>query len=82
MQLIFSFLKIELDGTDIQTVNPQWLRSSIGVVSQEPVLFGMSILDNILLGREDRTLQDAIIAAKLANAHGFISALPNVCMVI
>ena len=44
---------IELDGIDIRNINIQWLRSKIGIVSQEPVLFDFSIRENISYGRID-----------------------------
>lgn len=44
---------VELDGVDIRSLNIQWLRSKIGIVSQEPVLFNISILENIKYGRID-----------------------------
>lgn len=44
---------IELDGIDIRKLNIKWLRSKIGIVSQEPVLFNISILENISYGRID-----------------------------
>lgn len=44
---------VELDGVDIRELNIQWLRSKIGIVSQEPVLFNLSILENIKYGRID-----------------------------
>lgn len=46
---------VELDGVDIRQLNIQWLRSKIGIVSQEPVLFNMSILENIKYGRIEDT---------------------------
>jgi ATP-binding cassette subfamily B (MDR/TAP) protein 1 len=44
---------IELDGIDIRNLNIQWLRSKIGIVSQEPVLFDLTIRENISYGRID-----------------------------
>ena len=61
----------------MKKLNLKWLRSQIGVVSQEPVLFDTSIAENIRYGREEATEEDIIEAAKKANAHNFISALPN-----
>lgn len=52
------------------------LRNSIGIVSQEPVIFATSALENIRYGRLDASDEDVIAAAKTAHAHGFISALP------
>ena len=59
-------------------MNVEWLRQNIGVVSQEPVLFGTSIAENIRYGREDVSLSELVEAAKMANAHDFISRLPEV----
>jgi ABC-type multidrug transport system fused ATPase/permease subunit len=52
-------------------------RRKIGLVSQDPTLFGGTILSNITYGRTGATPDQAIAAAKLANAHGFISSFPN-----
>jgi len=59
----------------------KWLRNQIGVVSQEPVLFAKSIAENIRYGRDDVTQEDIERAAADANAQGFISQLPDVCVV-
>ena len=61
----------------MKELNLKWLRSQIGVVSQEPVLFDTTIAENIRYGREDATTEDIIAAAKKANAHDFITSLPN-----
>jgi ATP-binding cassette subfamily B (MDR/TAP) protein 1 len=66
-----------LDNVDIRTLNLHWLRSQIGLVSQEPVLFNMTVADNIRYGRPDASIETVIAAAKAANAHTFISALPE-----
>ncbi|RLN92875.1 hypothetical protein BBJ28_00025509, partial [Nothophytophthora sp. Chile5] len=68
---------ILLDGQDIKTLNVKWLRSQIGLVSQEPVLFATSIFENIAAGGEGITREQAVDAAKLANAHTFIMSLPQ-----
>ena len=52
------------------------------MVSQEPVLFGTSIAENIRYGRIEASMDDIIAAAKEANAHDFISALPQVGEVV
>jgi ATP-binding cassette subfamily B protein len=52
------------------------LRNSIGIVSQEPVIFATSALENIRYGRLDASDDEVIAAAQTAHAHGFISALP------
>jgi ABC-type multidrug transport system fused ATPase/permease subunit len=67
-----------IDGKDVRTFNVKWLRQQIGVVSQEPVLFGASIAENIRFGREGCTMQEMVDAAKMANAHDFICKLPQV----
>ncbi|CAF4700599.1 unnamed protein product, partial [Rotaria sp. Silwood1] len=69
--------RILLDGKDLKTLNVSWLRSHIGLVSQEPVLFTGSIEDNIRFGKSDATDEEVQTAAKLANAHDFIMALPE-----
>uniref|UniRef100_K3WTD1 Bile salt export pump n=1 Tax=Globisporangium ultimum (strain ATCC 200006 / CBS 805.95 / DAOM BR144) TaxID=431595 RepID=K3WTD1_GLOUD len=69
--------QILLDGRDISTLNVKWLRSQIGLVSQEPVLFANTIANNIAAGGDDITREQVIAAAKLANAHTFIMSLPN-----
>ena len=72
---------VEIDGIDIRQLNVKWLRNQIGVVSQEPVLFAKSIAENIRYGRDDVTQEDIERAAADANAQGFISQLPDVCVV-
>lgn len=63
----------------MRDLNLNWLRSNIGVVSQEPVLFDMSIADNIRFGATHETTQQEVEeAAKNANAHDFIMQLPKV----
>ncbi|KAJ0070440.1 hypothetical protein NL108_010680, partial [Boleophthalmus pectinirostris] len=69
--------KVTLDGHDIRGLNIQWLRSLIGVVEQEPVLFGTTIAENIRYGRQDVSMDDIIHAAKEANAYNFIMGLPQ-----
>ena len=73
--------KVLLDGIDVKELNVSWLRSHIGVVGQEPVLFGTSIKENIRYGRLDATQQEIEEAAREANAHDFISKLPEVSLV-
>ncbi|XP_035688026.1 ATP-dependent translocase ABCB1-like isoform X7 [Branchiostoma floridae] len=68
---------VELDGQDIRSLNIQWLRQHIGVVSQEPILFATTIAENIRYGREDVTQAEIEKAAQEANAHDFISKLPQ-----
>eukprot|EP01105_Mastigella_eilhardi_P006960 TRINITY_DN1844_c0_g1_i3.p1 TRINITY_DN1844_c0_g1~~TRINITY_DN1844_c0_g1_i3.p1 ORF type:complete len:1177 (-),score=251.27 TRINITY_DN1844_c0_g1_i3:9-3503(-) len=70
---------IKIDGHDIRELNTKHLRQHIGIVGQEPVLFAMSIRDNIALGSDDRAVSDEEIikVAKQANAHKFITKLPQ-----
>jgi len=68
---------ITLDGNDIRDLNIGWLRRQLGLVSQEPKLFATSIRENIAAGAPDATEEQIIEAAKLANAHDFISSFPQ-----
>nr|XP_020450391.1 bile salt export pump-like isoform X2 [Monopterus albus]XP_020450392.1 bile salt export pump-like isoform X2 [Monopterus albus] len=68
---------VTLDGHDIRTLNIQWLRSLIGIVEQEPVLFATTIAENIRFGRPGVTMEDIIQATKEANAYNFIMDLPQ-----
>ncbi|KAH8413681.1 hypothetical protein KR222_003542 [Zaprionus bogoriensis] len=65
------------NGVNIKDININWLRERIGVVGQEPVLFGQSIYENIRYGREDATRADIEAAAAAANAAIFIKKLPK-----
>lgn len=69
--------KILIDGTDIKNITLKSLRSSIGVVQQDVYLFSGTVMDNILYGRKDATFEEAVEAAKSADAHNFIMSLPN-----
>ncbi|GFO24715.1 multidrug resistance protein 1 [Plakobranchus ocellatus] len=68
---------VMIDGTDIKDLNIKWLRSHIGVVSQEPVLFATTIAENIRFGKDDVTMDEIIQASKNANAYDFIMTLPD-----
>ena len=68
---------ITIDGQDIRDVTMQSLREQVGIVPQETVLFNGSVYDNILYGRLDATKEEVEAAAKAANAHNFISELPQ-----
>jgi len=68
--------QIEIFGRDTTTWPLDDLRNSIGIVSQEPVIFATSALENIRYGRLDASDDEVIAAAQTAHAHGFISALP------
>lgn len=78
--------QVFLDGHDVSTLNLRWLRQQISLVSQEPTLFGTTIIQNIrhgLIGtkheneEEERQKELIIEAAKMANAHDFITGLPE-----
>ncbi|AQK44033.1 ABC transporter B family member 19 [Zea mays] len=69
--------KVMIDGKDIRRLNLKSLRLRIGLVQQEPVLFATSILENIAYGRDGATEEEVVEAAKVANVHGFVSALPD-----
>ncbi|XP_051132201.1 putative ABC transporter B family member 8 [Andrographis paniculata] len=68
---------VRVDGVDIRTLQLKWLRSQMGLVSQEHALFGTSIKENILFGKLDATMDDVVAAAMAANAHSFIRQLPQ-----
>ena len=71
---------LTLDGTDLKDLNIRWLRSQVGIVSQEPVLFDATIAENIRYGANFRKVSDeeVVEAAKAANIHTFIDSLPQV----
>lgn len=69
--------EIRLNGVDIQTMSRENLRKFFGVVLQDPWLIQGSIRDNIRYGKEQATDEEIVEAAKQAQAHHFISALPN-----
>ena len=69
--------KIRYDGININKIKKSDLRRSLGVVLQDVNLFTGSVMDNIRYGRLDATDEECIAAAKLANAHYFISHLPD-----
>ncbi|KAK3237645.1 hypothetical protein CYMTET_52291, partial [Cymbomonas tetramitiformis] len=67
--------RITMNGKNITDLDCQFYRSHISLVSQEPTLFATSIADNIRYGRADASMDEVISAAKVANAHAFISEL-------
>eukprot|EP01120_Amphizonella_sp_Union-15-10_P000556 TRINITY_DN10581_c0_g1_i1.p1 TRINITY_DN10581_c0_g1~~TRINITY_DN10581_c0_g1_i1.p1 ORF type:complete len:620 (+),score=126.41 TRINITY_DN10581_c0_g1_i1:67-1860(+) len=82
VQLIERFYDAEegsviIDGVDVKEMDLTWLRSQIGLVSQEPILFSGTIRENIMHGKFDATQEEIEEAAKLANAHIFISGLSD-----
>ena len=66
-----------IDGVDVRDVTQQSLRRQMGLVSQDPFLFAGTVADNIRFGRPDASDDDVAAAARHANAHAFISALPD-----
>jgi ATP-binding cassette subfamily B protein len=68
---------IAVDGVDISKASPQAVRSSIGLVPQETIIFGASARENIRFGRPDASDGDIVAAAQAAAADGFIRRLPE-----
>ncbi len=68
---------VKIDNQDIKELTISSVRSSLALVSQEPVLFDMSIYDNILYGKPEASREEVFDAAKAAAAHEFISELPK-----
>ena len=68
--------RVTLDGVDVRDVTQSALRHNIGIALQEAVLFSGSIRDNIRYGRPDASDDEVLTAAKAAQAHDFIMALP------
>lgn len=66
-----------IDGYDVRDVTMKSLRSQIGIVLQDNILFSDSIKENILMGNPNASEEEMIAAAKAANAHDFIMELPN-----
>ena len=69
--------QITIDGKDLRDLKLSDLRGLMGIVSQESILFNDSVFNNIALGNPDATIEAVIEAAKLANAHDFISGLED-----
>ncbi|CAH8266236.1 unnamed protein product [Arabidopsis lyrata] len=69
--------EVLIDGINLKEFQLKWIRSKIGLVSQEPVLFTASIKDNIAYGKEDATIEEIKAAAELANASKFVDKLPQ-----
>lgn len=68
---------VRLDGTPLTALDPSWLRSQVGVVSQEPVLFSTSVEQNIRYGRRDASRAEIEAAARAAHAHAFVTGFPE-----
>ncbi|XP_072979555.1 putative ABC transporter B family member 8 [Typha angustifolia] len=68
---------VKIDGVDVKKLQLRWIRGKMGLVSQDHALFGTSIKENILFGKQDATIDELYAAAMTANAHGFIRQLPE-----
>ena len=69
--------EVLLDGTPLRALNVRWLRRQIGLVMQEPVLFNTSLAQNIAYSKPGASQFEVERAARMANAHEFISELPD-----
>jgi ABC-type multidrug transport system fused ATPase/permease subunit len=69
--------KVLVDGIDVRAVTQESLRGQMGIVPQDPFLFSGTVRDNIQFGRPASGLQQVVRAAKVANAHEFVSQLPE-----
>ncbi|KAJ9160057.1 hypothetical protein P3X46_025493 [Hevea brasiliensis] len=68
--------QVLLDGRDLKLYNSRWLRSHLGLVQQEPIIFSTTIRENIIYARHNASESEIKEAARIANAHHFISSLP------
>ena len=68
---------VKIGNTDVRDIDLQYLRSNIGVVTQETYLFNGSIRDNLLYAREDATDEEIVNACKIASIHDFIMSQPS-----
>ena len=69
--------RVLIDGVDVRTVTLASLRDQIGIVLQETTLFAVSIEENIAFGRPGASMPEIVAAAKAAQAHNFITAMPE-----
>ncbi|KAG0501236.1 hypothetical protein HPP92_001308 [Vanilla planifolia] len=69
--------QIMLDGRDLKLFNLRWLRNHMGLIQQEPIIFSTTIRENIIYARHNATEAEVKEAARIANAHHFISSLPH-----
>ncbi|MBA0780765.1 hypothetical protein Gotri_004824 [Gossypium trilobum] len=69
--------QVLLDGRDLKTYNLRWLRNHLGLVQQEPIIFSTTIRENIIYARHNASEAEMKEAARIANAHHFISSLPH-----
>ena len=69
--------EILVDGENIRNIDMEYYRNSIGFVQQEPMMFRDTIFNNIAYGSNQRNVEQVLYAAEVANAHGFISKMPD-----
>lgn len=69
--------QVLLDGRDLKLFNLRWLRNHMGLIQQEPIIFSTTIRENIIYARHNATEAEMKEAARIANAHHFISSLPH-----
>ncbi|KAH0759769.1 hypothetical protein KY290_023262 [Solanum tuberosum] len=69
--------QVLLDGRDLKSYNLRWLRNHLGLVQQEPIIFSTTIRENIIYARHNASEAEMKEAARIANAHHFISSLPH-----
>ncbi|KAM5556260.1 ABC transporter B family member 6 [Rosa sericea] len=69
--------QVMLDGRDLKLYNLRWLRNHLGLVQQEPIIFSTTIRENIIYARHNASEAEMKEAARIANAHHFISSLPH-----
>ncbi|XP_068314784.1 ABC transporter B family member 20 isoform X3 [Pyrus communis] len=69
--------QVLLDSRDLKVYNLRWLRNHLGLVQQEPIIFSTTIRENIIYARHNASEAEMKEAARIANAHHFISSLPH-----
>ncbi|KAL3523776.1 hypothetical protein ACH5RR_016610 [Cinchona calisaya] len=69
--------QVLLDSRDLKLYNLRWLRNHLGLVQQEPIIFSTTIRENIIYARHNASEAEMKEAARIANAHHFISSLPH-----
>jgi ABC-type multidrug transport system fused ATPase/permease subunit len=69
--------RVLLDGTDIGTMDLEWLRRQIAIVLQEPIIFSTSLAENVAYGRPDATRAEVVSASAAAGLHEFVDGLPD-----
>ncbi|WP_222429961.1 ABC transporter ATP-binding protein [Paenibacillus cremeus] len=68
---------VKVNGVDVKDLDPKKLREKIAIVPQKTVLFTGSVMDNIRMGKENATEEEVELAAKIAEAHDFVSTFPE-----